>query len=101
MQKYVVIVRGENLLAEVESARQRLGFFTNVSVEAFTAADAEERAIDIIREDAKIRELALNAKDDPLRFVVEEVHEVEAFDPGAQHPRSGLAFFPEESADNK
>jgi hypothetical protein len=93
MQKYVVIVHGQNLLAEVDGVRQRLGFFTNVSVEAFAPADAETRAIDLVREDAHVQEMALNAKDDPLGLSVAEVREVESFD-DARLPRTGLALYP-------
>ena len=55
MQKYIVIVHGENLLVDYDGVRQRVGFFTNVSVEAFTPADAEERELDMVREDNVIR----------------------------------------------
>ena len=51
MQKYRVMIHGENLLTEVEGVRQKLGFFTNVFVEAFTVADAEGRAVEVVRED--------------------------------------------------
>ena len=47
MQKYRVLIHGQNLLTEVDGVRQRLGFYTNVFVEGFTPANAEERAIDI------------------------------------------------------
>ena len=98
MQKYIVIVHGENLLVDYDGVRQRVGFFTNVSVEAFTPADAEERALDIVREDIVKRDLALNAEHDPWRLRAEEVREVESFDPDAQRPGTGLAFYPEDSA---
>ena len=52
MQKYRVIGHGQNLLTEVDGVRQRLGFYTNVFIEAFTSADAESRAIDLVREDS-------------------------------------------------
>jgi hypothetical protein len=98
MQKYVVIVHGQNLLADVEGVRQRLGFFTNVSVEAFTPADAEARAIDLVRDDAYVREIALNGEDDPYGLSSAEVHEVEDFDE-AGFPRTGLALYPEKSGE--
>ena len=96
MQKYRVTVHGQNLLTDVEGVRQRLGFYTNVFVEAFTPADAEARAIELVREDAHLHESALNAEDDPLRFSADEVAEIETFD-GVRLPRTGLAFYPEES----
>ncbi|MGZ5545002.1 MAG: hypothetical protein ACXWIU_10035 [Limisphaerales bacterium] len=100
MQKYRVMIHGENLLKEVEGVRQRFGFFTNVFVEAFTPADAESRAIDILREDDDLREAALNPGDDPLRFSADEIHEIESFD-GLRLPRQGLVLYEEKSDDSK
>ena len=100
MQKYRVIIHGRNLLTEVDGVRQRLGFYTNVFVEAFTPADAESRAIDVLREDAHLRDVALNTDDNPLRFLADEVHEIESFD-GLQLPRQGLSLYQEKSDDNE
>jgi hypothetical protein len=66
MQKYRVMIHGQNLLTEVDGVRRRLDFFTNVFIEAFTTADAESRAIDIIREDAGLADILLNPDDDLL-----------------------------------
>ena len=96
MQKYLVTVQGENLLAQVEGIQQRLGFFTNVSIEAFTPTDAEARSIELVREDAQLRDMALNAKDDPFKLSAVEVNEVDSFEV-AELPRTGLAFYPMES----
>ena len=100
MQKYKLLVHGQNLLTDVDGVRQRLGFYTNVFVEAFTPADAESRAIDVLREDAHLRDVALNAEDDPMRFSADEVAEVESFD-GVRLPRQGLSFYEEKSHDIK
>jgi capsule polysaccharide export protein KpsE/RkpR len=99
MQKYRVMINGKNLLTDVEGVRQRLGFYTTVFVEAFTPADAESRAIDVLREDAHLSDIALNAEDDPLRFSVDEVHEIESFD-GVRLPRMGLALYEEKADDS-
>jgi hypothetical protein len=58
------MIRGQNLLKEIDGVRQWFGFYTNVFIEAFTPADAESRAIDTLHEDAH---LGLNAVDDPVR----------------------------------
>jgi hypothetical protein len=92
------MIHGQNLLTEVDGVRQRLGFYTNVFVEAFTPADAEDRAIDILREDAHLRDVTLNATDDPLRFTADEVYEVESFD-GVQLPRQGFTLYEEKPDD--
>jgi hypothetical protein len=93
MQKYRVMIHGENLLPGVEGVRQKLGFFKNVFVEAFTAADAEGRAIEIIREDAGLADIQLDAEDDPLRLSVEEIHEIESFQ-GHKIPRDAFMLYP-------
>src|SRR5450756_902146 len=100
MQKYKVMIHGQNLLTEVDGVRQRLGFYTTVFVEAFTSADAESRAIDVIREDDHLRNVALNTEDDPLRFTADEVHEIESFD-GVLLPKRGLFLYEEKADDTK
>lgn len=95
MQKYRIIVHGQNLLTEVEGVRQRLGFYTNVFVEAFTRPDAESRAIELVREDAHLKDILLNAEADPISLSVDEICEIESFD-GARLPRMGFTLYPEE-----
>lgn len=92
MQKYRVMIHGENLLTEVEGVREKLGFFTNVFVEAFTAADAEGRAIEIVHEDAGLADIQLNTDDDPLRLSAEEIHEIESFE-GYRMPRDTFMLY--------
>ncbi len=98
MQKYRVIVHGHNLLTEVDGVRQRLGFYTNVFIEAFTSADAEARAIELVREDAHLRDLALNPEDDAVSLSAGEVQEIESFD-GVRLPRTGLSLYEEKSGE--
>jgi hypothetical protein len=89
MQPYRVMVHGENLLTEVEGAIQRHGFYTHVVVEAFTVTDAESRAIDAVRVDARLRDLILNREDDPVRLSAEEVQEIDSPD---ERPEKRMAF---------
>jgi hypothetical protein len=98
MQKYRVIVHGQNLLTEVDGVRQRLGFYTNVFVEAFTAADAEARAIELVREDAHLHDITLNVEGDALSLSADEVQEIESFD-GVRLPRTGLSLYEEKSGE--
>ncbi len=92
MQKYRVMIHGENLLTEVDGFRQKLGFFTNVFVEAFAATDAEARAIAIVQEDTGLTDILLNPDSDPLRLSTEEVHEIESFN-GHRVPRDAFMFY--------
>lgn len=93
MQKHRVMIHRENLLTEVNGARQELGFYTNVYLEAFTASDAEARAIEMIREDASLVEVLLNPDDNPLKLPAEEVQEIETFD-GHKLPRDAFLLVP-------
>lgn len=68
MQKYRVMVHGQNLLTEIDGPRERLNFFTNVFLDAFTPADAESRAVETVREDTALADVLLNADDDPLFY---------------------------------
>ena len=96
MQKYQVMVRGRNLLKRVGDGSPRLGFYCNVFVEASTPADAADRAVGIVREDAHLLEMTVNAGNDPVHFSSEEVRVIESFD-GLRLPRQGLIFYPEKS----
>ncbi len=98
MQKYRVLIRGRNLLTAVDGVRQRLGFYTNVFIEALSPTDAESRAIDLMRDDVDLREAAFNPLDDPVRFSAEEVIEIDSF-AGLRLPRTGLSVFPESTAE--
>jgi hypothetical protein len=92
MHKYKVILHGQNVLTEVDGVRKRLSFYTNVFVEAFNVGDAETRAVTLLMDDSGLRKSSSNSTGDPVRFSVEEVHELESFD-GVQLPRTGLAFY--------
>lgn len=87
------MINGENLLTEVNGVRQKLGFMTNVFVEAFTPADAEGRAIEILREDPGLSDIRLNTEDDPVIFSAEEIHEIESFE-GHKTPRDAFFLYP-------
>jgi hypothetical protein len=95
MQKYRVAIKGRNLLAEIDGVRDRLGFYTTVFVEALSVQDAEFRAIDMLREDTRLRDMALNAKDDPISFCAEDVSEIDSFE-GMRLPRTGFTLFPQQ-----
>jgi hypothetical protein len=90
MQKFRILIHGQNLLSDVNGPPERLGFYTNVYTEAFTAAAAEADALEIVRHDPSLAEILLNADDDPLILSVEEICEIESFE-GHNIPRD--AFF--------
>lgn len=95
MLKYRVIVERQNLLTHVDGVRQRLGFYTNVFIEAFTPDDPASRAIELVREDVDWQQILINAEDDPINLSADEIQEIESFD-GILLPRTGLVFYPVE-----
>jgi hypothetical protein len=72
-----------------------MGFYTQVFVEACDDAEAEARAVDVLRQDSKLREGVLNGPDDRPSMSVEEIEQIASFD-GCKLPRTGLAFYVEE-----
>jgi hypothetical protein len=95
MKKYKTFVRGENFLINIDGKEQKLGFYTTVFVEAKDEEDAEQRSIQLLRDDKKLRESTLNKKSDSPTMCVEEIEELESFD-GFKLSRVGFSFFPME-----
>lgn len=92
MQKYKVSIRGRNVLANLDGKTRRLGFFTSVFVEAFSPEDAGSRATESIQQDDHVRQLLLNGDPAPINLSVEEVQEIESFDP-VHFPKTGLSIY--------
>ncbi len=97
MPKFRVMIHGHNFLMEADGVRRRMGFYTQVFAEAEDLADAEARAVGVLRQDSKLRDGILNPPDDRPSMSVEEIEEIATFD-GCTLPRTGLAFYAEEEA---
>ena len=93
MQKYRVMIHGQNLLTVVDGVKQRFGFYTNVFVEAVSSADAEACAIHVLNEDNSLADIMLNSENDPLSLRVDEIYEIESFD-GHSVPRDAFMLYP-------
>lgn len=96
MKKYKVLVRGEHFLINRDGKDKMLGFYTTVFVEAKDDEQADERAIDLLRNDQEFRVSVLNEHSDPPMMFVEEVEELTSFE-DLHLPRTGFSFFPEEN----
>jgi hypothetical protein len=92
MKKFRVVLRGENFWMSFDGAAQRLGFYTTRFVEAADQAEAEHRAVDMLRRDAKLHGKVLNDKSDPPLIFAEEIEELDSFD-GVESMTPGLAFY--------
>ena len=78
MAKFVVVVHGENC-ALWHPGPRRHWFYVTRYLEADDAAAAEQLALREVRADPRLVTGLHNAPDDPPRFNVEEVLEVESF----------------------
>lgn len=102
MGKYRVLINGQNFLVQIDDegtdGPRKLGFFTNVYVEAADEAAAEQKAIELLQEDDELVELVLNPDDDNPQVFVEEVEALRSFQ-GKTLPREAIVFYDEEDDD--
>jgi hypothetical protein len=94
-KKYKILVNGQNFLLEMDDSKTKMGFYTTIYLEASNPDEAEFAAADLLRVDAKLRPLALNAPNDPPAMLVEEIVELQSFD-GCKLPRTGFTFYKED-----
>ena len=73
-----VLINGENFLLEFGGSPRRLGFYTTRFVEALDGAEAENIAIDLVRNDQHLRSSVLNAREDPPMLYAREVEQIDA-----------------------
>jgi hypothetical protein len=78
MRKFVVVVRGENCRLW-RSGLRRHWFYVTRYLDGTDAAAAERLALAQVRADPRLVTALHNAPDDPPRFAVEEIVEVESF----------------------
>jgi len=96
-KKFKVLVRGKNyLIRKAGSSPRKLGFYTTAFVEAANAEQAEAVAVELLRNDSKLRNVSENKASDPPRIKIESIEEIQSFD-GCNLPRMGLAFYEEGS----
>ena len=92
MNKYKVLLNGRNFWTNMDGQLKLMGFYTTRFVEAETPEKAEELAVQLVREDAKLRDAVINDKSDPPMIYVEEIVMLETFD-GNKTPGAGYTFF--------
>lgn len=81
MPAYRVQIHGENFLVELEGDWAKYGFLTVRDVVAESPAAAESLAVQMIRDDPKLRPLVQNATDDPPTMQLEDLAEIDAPSP--------------------
>ena len=92
MPHYRVALRGQNFRLDIEGQPSRVGFFTYRFVEAASAEDAELGAVQLLRDEGRLK--PRNDKADPPHVFIDTIEPVEAADVPKVVP--GFAFFPDE-----
>lgn len=77
MTKYRVQIDGRNFLIDIDGVVTKRGFITFRYVKAEDPTQAEERAVQMIREEKKLRDTILNEKTDPPIMHVLEILELD------------------------
>jgi hypothetical protein len=94
LKYFRVLLNGQNLSIELEGKVQKVGFYTTRFVEADTQEEAEASAIDLIRADARLLTIMLNAIDDTPVFLIDEISEL--IDDLNQVCDTGFSFYRED-----
>jgi hypothetical protein len=95
MKKFKVLIEGNNyLLREIGKLPRKYGFYTTAFVEAVNAGQAEAIAVELLKNDSKLKNACENVVSDPPAIRIESIDEVESF-AGCDLPRVGLALFEE------
>ncbi len=98
MRKFVLIINGENFMMKEETDEgdkiRNFGFSTTRCVEAESPSQAEDAAMDLIREELK--DAVLNERSNSPMMYVDELTEVDSFGDRLV-PGKGFSFFEEEA----
>ena len=82
-------------MAREDNENQLMGFYTTRWVEASTPEEAENAAIELIKNDQDLKSVVKNEKDNPPMLYAEEILEIENFNK-VTPPGTGYTFYPEE-----
>jgi len=95
MKRYRAVLKGQNYLLEVDGETCSMGFYTTRFVEAPDPAQAEVEAVELIRRDEWLTEVAMNTPDPGPKIVLEELYQLE---PNDEFPsvQPGLGWYRED-----
>ena len=98
--KFKVMLRGENFMVALEGPVAKLGFFTTRFVEADTPDAAEHAAVELVRQDTRLRGIVRNAPTDPPMIYLDSLSEIPSFD-GCPTPGAGYTWFSDDNQDQR
>ena len=87
-------------MLDIDGQVASYGFYTTRFVEAEDPEAAENVAVDLLRDDPKLRKGVRNDKTNAPMIYLEELEEMESFE-GRPMPGTGYTFFPSESDDEE
>jgi hypothetical protein len=96
MKKYRVFLQGKNCLLNIDDKTEKTGFYTTRFVEANDELEAENKSVELIRNDPQLRQSVLNEKGDPPIIYLEDIEEISDFD-GINTPGAGYTFYPDDA----
>ncbi len=82
------------MLINMEGNPKKFGFYTTRYVEAENSEAAEQKAVDIIRNDKEFMGVIINEAGDQPMVYLDQLYEVESFE-NESVPGQGYTFFPE------
>ncbi len=95
MPYYEVKLNGENFWMVMEDKPSKMGFYTNRYVEATDATEAENKAVQMIRDDPTFDKI-LNARSDPPMIYCDRISELEG-NVDSPTANQGYVFYREDS----
>jgi hypothetical protein len=78
MPSYRALIEGRNFLVSVEGRTRRHGFYQTVFVQAADPIVAEADAIQIVKDDAQLKQMTQNDQSDPPMLLLDSLYEIEA-----------------------
>lgn len=92
MSLYQILIEGRNFLITVEGDCAKHGFLTYRYVEASDPESAGNKAVQMIREAEDLREITVNASDDPPIVNVEGILEITSGDETERIPPNFIYY---------
>lgn len=100
MKKFRVLLNGRNFLLDMGyDGLKKHGFFTTRWVKANDEVEAENSAVEMVRQCSQLRSVVLNEKDDPPEIFLEEIDVAVAFEYFRRKPGKGYIFYPEDGGE--
>ena len=96
MNRFKVILHGENFLLNLDGELKKYGFYATRFVKAENPQEAEKIAIILIHQNPNLRDTVLNEISDRPTINLEEIKQVNFLKFFAKKSTTGFTFYPED-----